>query len=53
MRQQDRIGGLIWLVLGIAMCIESVELGLGKIRVPGAGFLPFLSGVLLAILGSS
>ncbi len=53
MNKRDRVGGLIWLGLGIALCIESIELGLGKIRHPGAGFLPFLSGVLLAILGVS
>lgn len=51
MKKQDRAGGLIWLALGIALCIGSIELGLGKIRQPGAGFLPFLSGVSLAIMG--
>ena len=53
MKKQDRVGGLIWVGLGIALCIESAGLGLGKIRHPGAGFLPFLSGALLALLGLS
>ena len=45
------MGGVIWLVLGIGLCIGSIELGLGKIRTPGSGLLPFLSGIALAVLG--
>jgi putative tricarboxylic transport membrane protein len=53
MKKKDRLGGLFWLVLGVALCIESAALGLGQFRQPGAGFLPFLSGVLMALLGLS
>lgn len=43
--------GLIWILLGIGMCIGSVELKLGDFHTPGAGFLPFFAGALLAIFG--
>ena len=43
--------GLIWILLGIGMCIGSVELKLGDFHTPGAGFLPFIAGALLAIFG--
>ena len=43
--------GFIWLTLGIFLCISSTELNLGSFHIPGAGFLPFLSGASLALLG--
>jgi len=43
--------GLIWVILGIAMCIGSIKLQLGSFRAPGPGFLPFLSGVSLGFFG--
>jgi putative tricarboxylic transport membrane protein len=42
---------MIWLIIGIAICIGSVKLKLGSFHTPGPGFLPFLSGALLAISG--
>ena len=52
MKKQDQVGGLIWLAIGIFLCVGSLQLGIGKIRTPGAGFLPLLSGSLVVILGS-
>jgi len=43
--------GLIWVLLGIGICLGSVQLKLGDFHTPGAGFLPFLAGVSLAIFG--
>lgn len=43
--------GIIWLILGIGMCIESINLNLGKLNKPGPGFMPFLSGTFLSLLG--
>ena len=51
MKKQDLVGGFFWLALGIFLCIGSAQLGIGKLRTPGAGFLPFLSGSLLVIFG--
>jgi uncharacterized BrkB/YihY/UPF0761 family membrane protein len=47
MRKHSIVGGLIWLVLGIGMCIESIKLNLGNFSNPGAGLTPFLSGVVI------
>ncbi len=51
MKRFDLVGGFIWLILGIGVCIGSIELGLGVLQKPGPGFLPFLSGVLLGLFG--
>ena len=45
------MGGLIWLILGIGIVIGSIKLNLGNLHKPGPGFMPFLSGALLVILG--
>jgi len=47
----DRVAGLIWLLLGMFLCLESVELKLGEFHKPGPGFTPFLWGALLGGLG--
>lgn len=47
----DRLSGLIWLALGSAFCIGSIGLRLWAANKPGPGFLPFVSGALLALLG--
>jgi len=51
MKKHDRMGGWVWFVLGICICIGSVQLRLGSFHAPGPGFLPFLSGAALGIFG--
>ncbi len=51
MKQRVPTDGLIWVTLGIGMCVGSVKLKLGNFHTPGPGFLPFLSGALLGIFG--
>jgi putative tricarboxylic transport membrane protein len=51
MGKYDRVIGIIWLVLGGAMAIEGLNLGLGKISLPGIGFVPFLVGSSLGVCG--
>lgn len=48
----DLWGGLLWLLLGIGVCLESTRLGLGRFQKPAAGFMPFLSGGVLALCGA-
>ncbi len=45
------LGGLFWILLGIAICIQSIYLKTGNLRKPGPGFMPFLSGAFLGLLG--
>ncbi len=51
MGRYDRITGLIWFALGSGMAIEGIRLELGTLQLPGAGFMPFLVGSLLALSG--
>jgi putative tricarboxylic transport membrane protein len=45
-----RAASLFWLMFGILVSVASCRLGLGSVREPGTGFLPFGAGMLLAIL---
>jgi hypothetical protein len=45
------MSGLVWVLLGVAICIGSVRLRLGGFHKPGPGFMPFLAGSILILLG--
>jgi putative tricarboxylic transport membrane protein len=47
----DRVGGIVWFVLGVGLCVGAIRLSLGSLHNPGPGFTPFLSGSLLGIFG--
>ncbi len=47
---RDKWSSLFWVGAGLVICIFSVRLSLGTLRSPGPGFLPFISGALLAAL---
>ena len=49
-KTSDRWNGVFWLIMSIFICVESYRLGLGSYHSPGAGFLPFWTGVILATL---
>jgi putative tricarboxylic transport membrane protein len=49
--KRDQLVGLTWLILGISLCIGSINLNLGSLHRPGPGLFPFLSGASLALLG--
>ncbi len=51
MKKNDRILGLIWFILGSAIAIEALRLGIGDVRLPGVGFMAFLIGVSLGLSG--
>jgi putative tricarboxylic transport membrane protein len=51
MKEHDRFGGLVWVILGGIMCVMSVKLRIGNPYRPGAGFTPFLAGAVLALSG--
>jgi len=50
LKKQHLIGDGIWMVLGLAVCIEAWRLNVGDFMRPGPGFLPFWAGGLLALL---
>ncbi len=50
MNYRDQFSGFFWIAISILVCIESIKSGIGTFRSPGAGFLPFWSGVALGTL---
>ena len=50
---KERWGSLAWLGIGIVIGIGSYKLSVGTFRNPGPGFLPFITGAILAILSFS
>lgn len=50
MERCDRIISLIWIVLGVSLCAEAWNLGIGKVSEPKTGFAPFVVGLLIILL---
>ena len=48
--ERERWGSLVWLGVGIVICIGSYGLSVGTFRNPGPGFLPFITGAILTLL---
>lgn len=46
------VGGTAFFILGIAVCIGSYKLGLGRLDKPGTGFILFLAGSIIALLST-
>jgi len=51
MNKMDQLGGAVWTLLGIGLCLGSLKLKIGGFHNPGAGFIPFLVGLILISLG--
>ena len=47
----DQILNTFWILLGVGICIESFRLRLWNPSGPGSGFIPFLAGLLIGIIG--
>jgi len=48
MKNNDQRSSLIWLAIGLAILLYSGKYGLGSMSSPGPGFVPFLSGLVIA-----
>jgi putative tricarboxylic transport membrane protein len=46
----ERIGSFFWLAVGLIILYGSYCLGLGKMREPGSGFLPFMAGCFICFM---
>lgn len=51
MRKYEISGALLWLIIGIIICISSIKLHLTYVNNLGPGFMPFVAGLLLALFG--
>jgi putative tricarboxylic transport membrane protein len=52
MKQTGAKEGIVWMVVGVVICILSWRIDLGSFREPGAGFVAFISGVSLVVIGA-
>lgn len=50
MKKTYIIANVFWLVLSVAVCLESWRLDVGGLHTPGPGFLPFYAAILLGVL---
>lgn len=50
MKKSFLINDLFWIGLSLLVCGGSLKLGFGSWQQPHAGFMPFLSGLILGIL---
>jgi hypothetical protein len=45
--RSDRISGIVFFVMGAAVCLTSLTYPIGTLQKPGGGFFPLLSSILL------
>jgi hypothetical protein len=48
MKNNDQRSSLIWCAIGLAIVLYSGKYGLGTLSSPGPGFVPFLTGLVIA-----
>jgi hypothetical protein len=46
----DRAGSLFWFCVAVVIAVTSFRMGLGTIRTPSIGFMPFGAALLLGLL---
>jgi putative tricarboxylic transport membrane protein len=49
MNFRDQWTGLFWLGISIFVCVKALGMDIGTFHLPGPGFLPFWSGVMLGL----
>ncbi|MCX5906572.1 MAG: tripartite tricarboxylate transporter TctB family protein [Deltaproteobacteria bacterium] len=49
MKKSYIISDLAWILLALTVCWGGLKLGFGSFKQPHAGFMPFLSGLLLGV----
>jgi hypothetical protein len=50
MFNSDQISSTFWFFMGLLVCYFSIPYGIGEIRSPETGFMPFYTGVAICIL---
>jgi len=50
MKNNDQRSSILWFGIGLAIALYSKKYGLGTFSSPGPGFVPFLSGLAIALL---
>ena len=47
----NRLSSLFWSSLGFSAIYGSIKIGLGTVREPGSGFLPFIASIAISLFG--
>ena len=50
MNKRDLISGIFWLAIAVFVMAKALELGVGEVSTPGAGFVLFWSSILFGLL---
>jgi len=51
MRAVELISNLVWVLLGFGICLYAVRLRLWDAAGPASGFLPFIAGLFVGLIG--
>jgi len=51
MSRREKIEGFFWFGMGMIICVLGWKVGLGSFLEPGSGFIGFVSGLLISVVG--
>ncbi len=46
------VEGYAWIIIGVAICLYAYKMGLGSFHEPGVGFVAFVTGLFLMLMGA-
>ena len=46
------VEGPAWIIIGVTICLYAYKMGFGSFREPGAGFVAFVTGFFLMLMGA-
>jgi putative tricarboxylic transport membrane protein len=49
----DQVSSTVWFVLGLAVCLGSLQYKMGSPASPGTGFMPFLTGAAICFFSGA
>jgi hypothetical protein len=50
MRTREVISSIVWIILGVLVCVDSISMRLGSMNRPGPGLFPFVIGCTLILV---
>jgi putative tricarboxylic transport membrane protein len=51
-QRRDVVASVVFLALGVGVCIQAARLGFGSVLMPEPGFFPWIGGVTLVVLST-
>jgi hypothetical protein len=53
MGRKETFEAIFWVAIAGVICLQSFRLDLGMVSRPGPGFMPFVAGAIIALLGGA